>query len=96
MKRSKLKGIWKKAITEFEESCASDILGFWYSRYCMDEDVDCDRVLAEARQECPLVSDLELNPYMVTLQTEEGKLHTKYRSGGTIIGHTYFMEPISL
>ena len=93
MKRKDLKGTWKKAAEQFEGCWAPDILGWWYSRRCLGEDLDLPKILQEAKEECPLISAVELEPHFeVILDTEEGKMRIRYRSRGVVIGHSYFLE----
>lgn len=89
MKRKKLNGVWADAVQEFEQSFAFDIIGYYYSRKCMGEEIDREAVLKEAAAECPAVVDLELEPYAITLRTGQGNLKILYRSKGVQIGHTY-------
>lgn len=93
MKRKDLKGTWKKAAEQFEVCWAPDILGWWYSRHCLGEDLDLPMILQEAKEECPLISAVELEPHFeVILDTEEGKMRIRYRSRGVVLGHSYFLE----
>ena len=93
MKRKDLKGTWKKAVEQFEGCWAPDILGWWYSRRCLGEDLDLPMILQQAKEECPLISAVELEPHFeVILDTEEGKMRIRYRSRGVILGQSYFLE----
>lgn len=93
MKRKDLKGTWKDAVERFENCWASDILGWWYSRHCLGEKLDLDMVLRDAREECPLISAIELEPHFeVILNTDAGRLRIRYRSRQIMIGHSYFIE----
>lgn len=50
-------------------------------------------VLQDAREECPLISEVELKPYFeVILDTDAGRLRIRYRSQQIMIGHSYFTE----
>ena len=89
MKRKKLTGFLEKAAKECEESFAADMLGYWYSRHCLGESVDRKLILEEAKEECGLVRDVELEPFTVVLETEGGDLRIRYRSTGAAIGYTY-------
>lgn len=93
MKRKNLKGTWKKAAERFEACWAPDILGYWYSRHCLGEELDLQMVLRDAKEECPIISAVELEPHFeVLLETDEGNLRIRYRSKGILIGHSYFLE----
>lgn len=93
MKRKDLKGTWKKAAEQFEAGWAPDILGWWYSRLCLGEKLDLPMILQETKEECPLISAIELEPYFeVLLETDAGKLRIRYRSKGIQLGHSYFPE----
>lgn len=93
MKREDLKGTWKKAAERFEDGWAPDILGWWYSRHCLGEELDLPMILQEVKEECPLISAIELEPHFeAILDTENGKMRIRYRSQGTVIGHSYFLE----
>ena len=93
MKRKYLKGEWLKAVERFESSWAPDILGCWYSRHCLGEKLDLEMVLQDAREECPLISKVELEPHFeVILNTDAGKMRIRYRSQQMMIGHSYFIE----
>lgn len=95
MKRKDLKGTWKEAAERFENCLAPDILGWWYSRHCLGEKLDMEMVLRDAREECPLISAIELEPHFeVILNTDSGKLRIRYRSQHIMIGHSYFIEKI--
>lgn len=93
MKRKDLKGTWKEAVERFENGWAPDILGYWYSCHCLGEKLDLDMVLRDAREECPLISEVELEPHFeVILGTDAGRLRIRYRSQQIMIGHSYFIE----
>ena len=93
MKRKDLKGEWLKAVERFESGWAPDILGGWYSRHCLGEKLDLEMVLQDAREECPLISEVELEPHFeVILNTDAGKMRIRYRSQQMMIGHSYFIE----
>ncbi len=93
MKRKDLKGTWKEAVERFESGWAPDILGYWYSRHCLGEKLDLDLVLRDAREECPLISEVELESHFeVILDTDTGRLRIRYRSQQIMIGHSYFIE----
>lgn len=93
MKRKDLKGTWQKAAEQFEACWAPDILGWWYSRHCLGEKLDLQMVLQDAKEECPIISAIELEPHFeVLLETDDGKLRIRYRSKGIQIGHSYFLE----
>lgn len=93
MKRKDLKGTWKEAVERFEHCWAPDILGYWYSRHCLGEKLDLERVLRDAREECPLISAIELEPHFeAILDTDAGKLRIRYRSQQVMLGHSYFLE----
>ena len=50
-------------------------------------------ILQEVKEECPLISAIELEPHFeAILDTEDGKMRIRYRSQGTVIGHSYFLE----
>ena len=93
MKRKDLKGTWQVAVERFENCLAPDILGWWYSRHCLGEKLDMEMVLRDAKEECPLISAIELEPHFeVILNTDSGKLRIRYRSQHIMIGHSYFIE----
>ena len=93
MKRKDLKGTWKEAAERFENCWAPDILGGWDSRHCLGEKLDMEMVLRDAREECPLISAIELEPHFeVILNTDAGKLRIRYRSQQIMIGHSYYLE----
>lgn len=86
-------GTWKEAAERFENCWAPDILGWWYSRHCLGEKLDMEMVLRDAKEECPLISAIELEPHFeVILNTDSGKLRIRYRSQHIMIGHSYFIE----
>lgn len=94
MKRKDLKGKWEEAVKQYENSWAPDILGWWFSRYCLGEILDLDLVLEDVREECPLIAAIELEPYFeVILKIESGKVRIRFRSRKTKrIGYTYWLE----
>ena len=93
MKRKDLKGTWQEAVERFVNCWAPDILGWWYSRHCLGEKLDMEMVLRDAKEECPLISAIELEPHFeVILNTDAGKLRIRYRSQHIMIGHSYFIE----
>ena len=50
-------------------------------------------VLQDAKEECPIISAIELEPHFeVLLETDDGKLRIRYRSKEIQIGHSYFLE----
>lgn len=94
MKLKQLKNGWRKAALNYHQSLASEIAGWYYSRYCMGEAIEKDVVLAELKQSCPEVIGLGLEPFIVSIRVENtGLLKIKYRSTGTRIGYTYTTEP---
>lgn len=95
MKLKQLKDDWKKATLNYHQSLASEIAGWYYSRYCMGEAIEKDAVLDELKQSCPEIVGLWVEPFMVSIRVENaGLLKIKYRSTGTRIGYTYTTEPL--
>lgn len=94
MKLKQLKEDWRKAALNYHQNLASEIAGWYYSRYCIGEAIDKDAVLAELKQSYPEVVGLGLEPFIVSIRVENtGLLKIKYRSTGTRIGYTYTIEP---
>ncbi len=95
MKLKQLKDDWRKAALAYHQSLASEIAGWYYSRYCIGEAIDKDAVLAELKQSYPEIVGLGLEPFIVSIRVENtGLLKIKYRSTGTRIGYTYTIEPL--
>ena len=90
MKLKQLKGIWKDTAESYQQSFASDVAGWHYSRYRMGENVEEKAITNELQEFYPEICGLELNPFTVIIHVKDaGVLKSKYRSTGTQIGYTY-------
>lgn len=95
MKLKRLQGIWKNAAIAYHQSTASEIVGWYYSRYCMSDTLDKKSILGEVQQIYPKVINFSLDPFVVMIYVAADKtLKIKYRSTGTRIGYTYYMEEL--
>ena len=70
MKLKQLKEDWRKAALNYHQNLASEIAGWYYSRYCIGEAIDKDAVLAELKQSHPEIVGLGLEPFIVSIRVE--------------------------